>query len=227
MITIDRIIRDKKQIQETKELIEKKLQEMGKNWNFISQVTGIGEYTLKKFRDLEEISESNLDKIMEAVLVSNSPKITPEEENLKKITPKWDYENFKAKVLDILDRKGEITNKDISEFYGKPAPYYKHLISKMEKNKLIQKRYIPGPGKHGKTLYVKGEALKNKQLNTHINNDKLLQLEQEISTLSVEEIFEIYKFTESKLKLRLYDKLIDKVRTLSLTEAMKLLEELK
>ncbi len=159
MIATTKEITDKKQLLLMKQNIEKKLEEIGKDWGYIQKTTLLDASTIQRFIDLKGISEDDLNLILQAVNVSvekePQPEITPKEEKSEKITPKvekWSYEKFRDMVLEELREKKVITSKDIKEMTGKPAPFWLYHIEKMKREGLITEFNAPNPGRGPKHL---------------------------------------------------------------------------
>ncbi len=165
MITTTKEITDKKQLLLLKQRVEEKLNQLGKNWGYIQKTAQIDAAVLQRFIDLKGITEENLDKIMNSLAISSKTEteqeITPKVEKSEKITPKWDYEKFKNKVLELIMQNGEVRNKDIEAFFGKPKPYWKRFIEQMLKEGVIVEDKIPNNGKGKKYLNVYRVATKD------------------------------------------------------------------
>ncbi len=154
MITTKEIT-DKKQLLLMKQNIEKKLEEIGKDWGYIQKTTQLDAPVLQRFIDLKGISEDDLKLILDAVNVSaekEQPEITPEEKKITQKVEKWSYEKFRNMVLEELREKDFITSSDVKQLTGKPMPFWKHHIERMKKEQAIEEFSVPNLGRGPKQI---------------------------------------------------------------------------
>ncbi len=190
------VVRDRKQLEILKKSIDEKLKSINKDWNYIQETTQIDPSVINRFLNLQEISEENLDRIMRAIL-----------SNKENHTQRWSYEKFREKVLDLLDEKPEITNRDIESFFQKPQTYFRHFIIRMI-NEGVIKRKKEGRG----VVYIKNEK----------QDKSFRNLKENLESLSNEELYALQKHIENLLKSRL----VEKVMNIPIEKAVKLLEGL-